>query len=225
MIRVLPVLLILVVLIAGIGLALWRCVECPECPAEGPCLRCGDRHRITLLESRRRLPLHPTLRSLVQSTGTTAKFLGTLAEAQGLPRRHYLGWKEHDEFFYFARATMVEGPDGPLVLAVLSAKVMTMHDDSGKRVLLFARDGRELARCDLSLPESLGDLDATLQYGPPASVLLFVQYRVRERVGPIVIASGSTPVTLERKDWPEGWDQGGVVRIVARDGRLVVTSP
>src|SRR5262245_4582501 len=128
--RAIPFLIVLGVLAAGLLVALLPLVKCPDCPAEFECIRCRQHGKITLLESRRRIPLDPTLARWLKSRGMTASFAADLAEKEGRSRSEMLGWKGSFEFFFYSEITLVEGPEGPLALALLMPKAQVPTDDS-----------------------------------------------------------------------------------------------
>jgi hypothetical protein len=95
--RFLPAALLVAVSFAALVGVFVRVVECPDCdPKDRGCLRCDERGRITLWESRRPL-LAKDLLTLLYWSGPGAHCVGDLAEEQDRPRHEVMGWKAWEE--------------------------------------------------------------------------------------------------------------------------------
>src|SRR6185503_15215488 len=171
MARSIPVVILLLTTLLGVGTSAVPFVGCPECPSETECLRCQGRGRITLVDSRRRVPLNPTLAAWLKHGGFW-EMASIIAREQGRPASEVVGWHERPGFFYYSEITPVEGPEGPLALAVLTPKVRGSDDGSPTRILLYDRSGREMDRVDLSMPGVLSGLHGELVRGRDASILV-----------------------------------------------------
>ena len=224
MARMFPVLLVFTVLVAGLGAALYPFLDCPECPAEGLCLRCRSHGRLTLLESRRRDPLDPELIFMLKRPMGYATSVENLGARHSRPRQEMVGWKNYPVFFFYGESAQVEGPGGPLVLTLLRPKTIGRDDGSPVRILLFDRHGRELDRVDASMPGCFGLRGQVLFTGTP-SAWLFRHSNEDEPSGRIVISSSGQETIIDPKDWPSNWKVSGFARIVSRDGRLEVVRP
>ncbi len=223
--RIVLVLLVLLVLLVGGTAALYPGVACPDCPSHTFCLRCRNRQRISFLEARRRIPLDPDLRLLLQDPHKRTEHAAELARKHGKTERDALGISI-ETTLRTAVATLVEGPDGPLVLAVLTPEIWSISDGTPTRVILYDRRGRELDRLDISMPGTYPSgfrMDADRNGG---SFVLTPQaeYGFATATSIRLVRADKTTI-LDRESWPKSWAATGIARIVSREGWIEIVAP
>ena len=111
------------------------------------------------------------------------------------------------------------------MLALLTPKTWDRQEGHAARVLLYGRSGRELDRVDSVIPGSVDGVHPRLERSGRTGVRFRVSSRGQDPPGPIVIRTRSGTRRTDREGWPAGWEERGVARVVARDGRLEVEPP
>jgi hypothetical protein len=120
----------------------------------------------------------------------------------------------------------VQGPDGPLVLAVLRPKVSSLPEGSAQRILLLDRTGLELDRRDAVIPGSsrlVADLEEDGTGGTRVRLRFGGIGRVPE--APLVLTTPGGEDTIPKERWPSDWRERGLLMTEPRDGRLQTAAP